>query len=64
MWVLGSDWRMAYLCLMQEKGFFLAALRRVAINLTLSCLNKKPNKPKKGKDPKLQQRTTKSCRPS
>ena len=32
---------------------FLAALRRVAINQTFSCLTKKPNKPKKGKDLKL-----------
>ena len=32
----------------------LAALSRVAINLIFSCLLKKPNKPKKAKDVKLQ----------
>ena len=32
----------------------LAALSRVAINLIFSCLVKKPNKPKKAKDVKLQ----------
>ena len=33
---------------------YLAALSRVAINLVFSCLIKKPNKPKKAKDLKLQ----------
>ena len=33
---------------------FLAALSRVAINLVFSCLLKKPNKPKKAKDVKLE----------
>ena len=33
---------------------YLAALRRVAINEIFSCLVKKPNKPKKAKDLKLQ----------
>ena len=33
---------------------YLAALGRIAINLMFSCLLKKPNKPKKAKDVKLQ----------
>ena len=33
---------------------FLAALRRVVKNQTFSCLIKKPNKPKKAKDLRLQ----------
>ena len=37
----------------------MAALGRVAMNSIFSCLLKKPNKPKKAKDVKLQQSTTK-----
>ena len=33
---------------------YLAALSRVASNLSFSCLIQKPNKPKKAKDLKLQ----------
>ena len=33
----------------------LAALSRVAINLILSCLTKKPKKPKKAKDLRVEQ---------
>ena len=39
---------------------YLATLRRVAKKINLSCLMKKPNKPKKAKDLKLQYSTTKA----
>ena len=39
---------------------YLAALSRVAINLVFSCPLKKPNKPKKAQDVKLQKSTTKT----